>query len=115
MLRHCPPHHATFSILPCDIITRTDWDDTIPAKRLLICRGEGLLKAPGSSWEPLAFFPQGRHFLPTARKYEVEPLLQRCEAAIASTPRKSGESQEMRMLHLRCEQLQLIHLLLIHY
>ena len=27
MPRRCPPHHAKFSVLPCDIITRNDWDD----------------------------------------------------------------------------------------
>ena len=42
------------------------------------------------------FSGRGRHLLPAGRKYEVGPLLQRCEAAVATTLRKSGGSSSQR-------------------
>ena len=42
------------------------------------------------------FSGRGRHLLPAGRKYEVGPLLKRCEAAVATRLRKSGGSSSQR-------------------
>ena len=43
----------------------------------------------------IVFSGRGRHLLPAGRKYEVGPLLQRCEAAVATRLRKSGGSRSL--------------------